>query len=114
MKLRTFFASLWIWPVVAFLSVDPAFANSIPTHTPDTFMKKLLDLVQNVAMPLGSIIFFACIIVAGIQLMWFRNRPDARADTVAGLGYVLLGGIILGAALFLAGALIGVGKHFGS
>lgn len=114
MKLRTFFASLWIWPVIVFLSVDPAFADPIPTHTPDAFMGKLLSLVQNVALPLGAIIFFGCVVLGAIQLMWFRSRPDERAQTMSGFGYVLLGGVILGAALFLAGALIGVGRYFGS
>jgi hypothetical protein len=70
---------------------------------------KIGQLVQNVGMPIGGAILFLSVVVVGIKIMMSHVNPHGRAEAMSSLFYVGVGGVILGAAMFLAGFFIGMG-----
>ncbi|ACX51874.1 hypothetical protein Adeg_0728 [Ammonifex degensii KC4] len=111
MRLKTLSTGLLASLSTPFLLAGPALAQGpVKVETPETLTQKLFDLIKNVGMPLGGVIFFGAICLGAIELMLARGRPEERARVMSGLMYVAIGGVILGAALFLAGAFIGIGQ----
>ncbi|MGB9825898.1 MAG: hypothetical protein ACPLRU_04420 [Desulfofundulus sp.] len=93
----------------------PATAAEVKPLTPETLTEKIIDLVQKVGMPVGGALLFLSVCVAAIELIMARGRPEKRAETMTGLLYIAIGGIILGGALFFAGVFLGIGQNvFGS
>ncbi|NPV74299.1 MAG: hypothetical protein HPY89_11115 [Pelotomaculum sp.] len=90
--------------------VTPAFAEITPGD-PKQLSEKIIKLVQDVGMPVGGALLFLAICVGGIELMLSRGKPEKRAETMSGLLYIAIGGIILGGALFFAGVFLGIGKN---
>lgn len=88
----------------------PAFAE-VEAKDPKQLTDKIVDLVNQVGVPVGGALLFLSVCVAAIELIMARGRPEKRAETMTGLLYIAIGGIILGGALFFAGAFLGIGKN---
>nr|WP_243137636.1 hypothetical protein [Desulfofundulus thermobenzoicus] len=92
----------------------PAFAE-LQSQDPSQLTNRIIDLVNKVGVPVGGALLFLSVCVAAIELIMSRGRPEKRAETMSGLLYVAIGGILLGGALFFAGVFFGIGKNvFGS
>ncbi|RKO65687.1 pilin [Desulfofundulus salinus] len=92
-----------------FGAAAPAFAELQP-QDPSQLTDKIIDLVNRVGMPVGGALLFLSVCVGAIELILSRGRPEKRAETMSGLLYVAIGGIILGGSLFFAGVFFGIGK----
>lgn len=89
----------------------PAFAaDPIPVQTPDSLGQKIVDIVKQTGMPIGGAIMLGSMAFIFIKMIITANNPNKRAEAIGALGYVAFGGIGLGGILFLAGAILGVGK----
>lgn len=71
--------------------------------------QKIVDLVKTVGMPIGGGILFLAVCLIAIKMMLGALNPDKKANAMEGLLYVGLGGVILGGAMFIAGAILGIG-----
>ncbi|MTI84404.1 MAG: hypothetical protein FH756_10965 [Firmicutes bacterium] len=71
---------------------------------------KIVEVVQQVGMPIGGGLLFLSVVAVAIMMMTSAFKPDKKASAMGALGYVAGGGIILGAAMFIAGALLGIGE----
>jgi hypothetical protein len=71
---------------------------------------KIVEVVQAVGMPIGGGLLFLSVVAVAIMMMTSAFKPDKKASAMSALGYVAGGGIILGAAMFIAGALLGIGE----
>lgn len=102
------------------LAVPQAFATlsgsgSLQVQDASSLATKLEQLVNSVGIPVGGGILLISVCVAAIELMIARGRPEKRAETMSGLIYIAIGGILLGGALFFAGLFFGIGRSvFGS
>jgi len=107
--------NLFLCACVAFfytLLPSAAFADdyTIDPKTGAELGNKIKELVTTVGMPVGGAILFLAVAFVAIQLMLSGGKAEKRAETMSGLMYVAVGGILLGGALFFAGALLGIGS----
>jgi hypothetical protein len=96
----------WLWATPMAMATDP-----LPVVTGSDLTDKIKNLVQEIGIPVGSSILFLTVCIVAVQLMLTQNNPQKRADTMSGLLYIAIGGILLGGALFFAGVFYGVGKE---
>lgn len=71
---------------------------------------KIKELVTNVGMPIGGAILFLAVVIVAVKLMLSGGKAQERAETMSGLMYVAIGGVLLGGALFFAGVILGIGS----
>lgn len=91
------------------LCVLPAFGE-VSAKTPDFYIGKIEDLFITIGMPLGSVLLVGSLILIAVKFMTSGGDAGKRASAIEGLFSTAVGGVILGAVLFFAGFLIGVGK----
>ena len=97
--------------VITLIYTNPAFADITEVNA-DNFNTKLLDIIEKYLQPLGGSIILIAVIVGGVKLLVSAYSPEKRKEAMGGLGYVLLGAIFIGGAMFFAGVLLGLGKSF--
>ncbi len=95
---------------LATLSAPVAFAAGPPALSADDLGNKVTNLVQTVAKPLGGAVIFATLVFAFFRLAVTANNPQERAKTVQSLGYIVVAGVGIGAAIFIAGFIMGLGN----
>lgn len=92
----------------------PAYAddNEIPDVDPGSFAGKIIGLIKDIGMPIGGAILFVsvCLIAVKLMISGFSSDARSRSEAMGGLIWVAGGGIILGAAMFLAGFFLGIGE----
>jgi hypothetical protein len=109
--------NLFLYAYVMFfytLLPSAAFADefTIDTKTGIDLGNKIKELVTTVGMPVGGAILFLAVAFIAVQLMLssMHGQSQKRAEVMGGLGYVAIGGILLGGALFFAGVILGAGS----
>ncbi|MBO8128958.1 MAG: hypothetical protein H0Z39_07135 [Peptococcaceae bacterium] len=95
-------------------AVTTASAAGVDVQDPGTFVNKLVDLVKTVGMPIGGAVLFLSVVVIAVRTMISQGRPEKMAETMQGLLWVGVAGVVLGASLFLAGVFLGIGERLGS
>lgn len=111
MKLKTLTVGL----ISGALAITPAYAansdyGGLQVTDGGTLGQKIIQVVQTVGMPIGGGLLFLSVVAVAIIMMTSAFKPDKKASAMGALGYVAGGGIILGAAMFIAGALLGIGE----
>ncbi|NLN48615.1 MAG: hypothetical protein GX154_05915 [Clostridiales bacterium] len=91
-------------PILARAAVTPVEAESFNT--------KLLDIASKYLTPLGGTIILFAVVFGGIKLLMSAYSPEKRKETMGGLGYVVVGAILVGGAMFFAGVFLGLGQSF--
>lgn len=99
---------------MTFVLTNPVLAEEVSEVEAVEFNNMLLQTVLKYLQPLGGSIVFIAVVVGGIILSLTAYSPDKRKEAMSGLLYVLLGAVVLGGAMFVAGVFIGVGKSLGS
>lgn len=93
------------------LMTTPAFAEGVQAKDPSELTSKIVQLVQQVGMPVGGALLFLAVCIGAIELIMARGKAEDRARVMGGLLYIAIGGIILGGALFFAGVFLGIGQN---
>lgn len=99
--------------LMTFILARPALADVTEINA-ESFNTKLLGIIEKYLQPLGGSIILIAVIIGGVKLLVSAYSPERRKETMGGLGYVLLGAIFIGGAMFFAGAFLGLGKSFDS
>ena len=86
--------------------------GGVALKDPATLGEKVTDIVRDVGMPLGGAVLFFSVCAVAVQIMLSRINPERRSEAMSGLMYVVLGGALLGGAMFIAGAILGLGQKF--
>jgi hypothetical protein len=86
--------------------------GQVQVKTPDTFTNSFFTLLTKYGMPLGGAILLLSMILIGVRIMLSAINPRQKAEAMEALLYVIIGGIILGGALFFAGLAVGIGQQF--
>jgi len=97
------------------LSAPAAFAAnnagpSAASPSADELGNKITKLVQDIGKPLGAAVIFATLVFAFFRLAVTANNPQERAKTIQSLGYIVVAGVGIGGAMFLAGFIMGLGN----
>lgn len=106
-------------PVVQMLALvlcplSAAYAAGIEPQEPEAFADKLVDLVQSLGVPVGGAILLLSVVILTVRVMLAQGRPEKMAETMQGFGWLCVAGAILGAAVFIAGVILGIGQRLGS
>ncbi|KNZ68675.1 hypothetical protein Tfer_2767 [Thermincola ferriacetica] len=109
-KRKTLIIMLLVVSLVA-LFAHVAFAEQLPNPSAKDLGDKIIKLVQDVGEPLGSAVVFATLLFAFFRLAVTSGNPTERAKTVQSLLYIVVAGVGLGGALFLAGFIMGLGNN---
>jgi hypothetical protein len=95
------------------LGVPAALAAPVESQDPSAFGEKLVEVFKAIGMPVGGAILFISVCIVAVNMMIHGVNPDKRANAMSGLLWVAGGGIILGAAMFIAGVILGTGEQLG-
>lgn len=75
--------------------------------------ESIVKLIKDVGMPIGGAFLLLGVVVIAVRFVLISIGSGRREEAMQNLLYVAIGGIILGAALFISGALLGIGQTFG-
>ena len=99
--------------VMTIILTTPALASAAISPTgADDFNNKLIAIAQKYLTPLGGTIILFAVVFGGIKLLASAYSPEKRKETMGGLGYVIIGAMLVGGAMFFAGVLLGLGESF--
>lgn len=87
------------------------FATSIGTAEVETATENIKRVITSIAMPLGSVLIFASVVIAAIRMIANANNPQKRAESIGSLAWICGGGVILGASLIIAGIIVNVATN---
>ena len=85
--------------------------TGIGTAEVQTATENIKRVITSIAMPLGSILIFASVVIAAIRMIANANNPQKRAESIGSLAWICGGGVILGASLIIAGIIVNVATN---
>ena len=112
-KLVKIFLILFVLSIIV-LQSNICFASSatgIGTAEVQTATDNIKRVITSIAMPLGSVLIFASIVIAAIKMIANANNPQKRAESIGSLAWICGGGVILGASLIIAGIIINIATN---
>ena len=86
-------------------------SSTIGTAEVTQATENIKRVITSIAMPLGSILIFASIVVAAIKMIANANNPQKRAESIGSLAWICGGGVVLGASLIIAGIVVNVATN---
>ncbi|MBC7106726.1 MAG: hypothetical protein H5T97_12400 [Firmicutes bacterium] len=86
--------------------------GQVQPKTPDAFTSSFFTLLTKYGTPLGGAILLLSMLLIGVRIMLSAINPRQKAEAMEALLYVIIGGIVLGGALFFAGLAVGIGQQF--
>lgn len=107
-------AVLLLSPTLAWAQEEGAGTGSgyaVEVQTATGLGERIVGLIQSVGMPLGGAFLLLAVVIIAVKLALASTGVSGKKeDAMQGLMYVAIGGIILGGALFITGALLGIGQ----
>ncbi len=99
--------------LIVFLAVSSvALADTAPTTVPvdprglgaiETFVAEIVYFLSKV----GALVIVGGLLWNGFKLVTSAGNPHTRAEAIAGLGWTVIGGIVVAGAYRWAGAILG-------
>lgn len=68
-------------------------------------------VITSIAIPLGSVIIFASIVITAIRMIVNSNNPGKRTESIGSLAWITAGGVLLGLSLVLAGVILNIATN---
>lgn len=88
--------------------------SAIDTKAVTTITSKIKVAVTTLAMPIGSVLIFICVVLTAIKLAVNHNNPKARTENLSSIGWLVIAGLLLGASLVVAGIIVSVTSNNGA
>jgi len=87
--------------------------KNMPVEVQDaaSFGEKLVEVFKAVGIPVGGAILFISVCIIAVNMMMYGINPEKKASAMSGLLWVAAGGALLGGAMFIAGAILGIGER---
>lgn len=73
--------------------------------------QNLQRVITSLAIPLGSVIIFASIVITAIKMIINSNNPGKRSETIGSLAWITGGGVLLGLSLVIAGIILNIATN---
>jgi len=80
----------------------------ISTQTAEDVGSKVVDVVKDITLPLGSAVIFISVVIVAFKLIAKAGNPEERGRVIGSIPYIIGGGIALGGAILIAGWIIGM------
>lgn len=80
----------------------------ISERTAQEVGQRVVDIVKDVTMPLGSAVIFIAVVITAFKLIATAGKPEERGKVIGSIPYIIGGGVVLGAAILIAGWIIGM------
>ena len=84
---------------------------TLGTQEVTTSTQNLQRVITSLAIPLGSVIIFASIVITALKMIFNSNNPNKRSESIGSLAWITAGGVLLGLSLVLAGIILNVAKN---
>lgn len=104
-------------PVTLMIASTNVFAKSekitdaVGTEEVTTATENLKRVITSIAIPLGSIIIFASIVITALKMIFNSNNPNKRSESIGSLAWITGGGVLLGLSLVVAGIILNVATN---
>ncbi|GEM_PF-3441596 len=95
------------------LSTSPAFASGFKLNgnaSAETIGNTAISKTEGVLRIVGGVCIVLSLAIAAIGLITTRNRPDKRQEIISGIGWILVGGFMLGSLMVLSTFVFNIGK----
>lgn len=102
-----------IIPGAILIFANNVFATSATLGTQEvtTATQNLQRVITSLAIPLGSVIIFASIVITALKMIFNSNNPNKRSESIGSLAWITAGGVLLGLSLVLAGIILNVATN---
>jgi len=111
-KVKKFVAMM---PITLLTLSSKVFAESegstLGTQEVTTATENLKRVITSIAIPLGSIIIFASIVITALKMIFNSNNPNKRSESIGSLAWITAGGVLLGLALVVAGIILNIATN---
>lgn len=100
-------------PVALIIFSNNVFATgtTLGTQEVTTATQNLQRVITSLAIPLGSVIIFASIVITALKMIFNSNNPNKRSESIGSLAWITAGGVLLGLSLVLAGIILNVATN---
>lgn len=100
-------------PTALLIFTNNVFATSaiLGTQEVTTATQNLQRVITSLAIPLGSVIIFASIVITALKMIFNSNNPNKRSESIGSLAWITAGGVLLGLSLVLAGIILNVATN---
>lgn len=97
-------------PVVAMTLSSKVFATDATLGTAEVTQatENLQRVITSLAIPLGSVIIFASIVITALKMIFNSNNPNKRSESIGSLAWITGGGVLLGLSLVIAGIILNI------
>ena len=85
--------------------------DAVGTEEVTTATENLKRVITSIAIPLGSIIIFASIVITALKMIFNSNNPNKRSESIGSLAWITGGGVLLGLALVVSGIILNVATN---
>ena len=86
-------------------------SEAVGTEEVTTATENLKRVITSIAIPLGSIIIFASIVITALKMIFNSNNPNKRSESIGSLAWITGGGVLLGLALVVAGIILNIATN---
>lgn len=87
------------------------FATSLGTQEITAATNNIQRAITSIAIPLGSVIIFASIVITAIKMIVNSNNPNKRSESIGSLAWITAGGVLLGLSLVIAGVILNIATN---
>ena len=97
--------------LIIFSNNEFATGATLGTQEVTTATQNLQRVITSLAIPLGSVIIFASIVITALKMIFNSNNPNKRSESIGSLAWITAGGVLLGLSLVLAGIILNVATN---
>jgi len=73
--------------------------------------ENLQRVITSLAIPLGSVIIFASIVITALKTIFNSNNPNKRSESIGSLAWITGGGVLLGLSLVVVGIILNIATN---
>ena len=84
---------------------------TLGTQEVTTATENLQRVITSLAIPLGSVIIFASIVITALKMIFNSNNPNKRSESIGSLAWITGGGVLLGLSLVVAGIILNIATN---
>lgn len=99
-----------VFPVIILVN-NCCFATSLGTQEITAATNNIQRAITSIAIPLGSVIIFASIVITALKMIVNSNNPNKRSESIGSLAWITAGGVILGLSLVIAGVILNIATN---
>lgn len=100
-------------PAAILILSNKVFATdaTLGTQEVTTATENLQRVITSLAIPLGSVIIFASIVITALKMIFNSNNPNKRSESIGSLAWITGGGVLLGLSLVVAGIILNIATN---